>query len=37
MEFEKQCGVGVVVTQDEIEAAVAQVVKKHRDAIIKQR
>lgn len=36
-EFEKQCGVGVVVTQDEVEAAVAQVMKKHKDAIIKQR
>lgn len=36
-EFEKQCGVGVVVTQDEVEAAVAQVVKKYKDAIAKQR
>ncbi|KAG0723873.1 putative glutamine--tRNA ligase [Chionoecetes opilio] len=35
--FEKQCGVGVVVSQDEVEAAVARVMKKHKDVIEKQR
>ena len=35
--FEKQCGVGVVVSQDEVEAAVAQVMKKHKEVIVKQR
>lgn len=36
-EFNKACGAGVEVSQDEIEAAVAQVIKKHKDVILKQR
>ncbi|KAK3873045.1 hypothetical protein Pcinc_021915 [Petrolisthes cinctipes] len=36
-EFEKACGAGVEVSQDEIEAAVAQVIKKHKEVILKQR
>lgn len=36
-EFEKACGIGVEVSQDEIESAVASVISKHKDVILKQR
>lgn len=35
--FEKACGVGVEVSQDEIEAAVALVISKQKDVILAQR
>lgn len=36
-EFEKSCGVGVEVTQDEIESAVASIIEKQKTAILNQR
>nr|XP_045612229.1 probable glutamine--tRNA ligase [Procambarus clarkii] len=36
-EFEKACGVGIEVSQDEIESAVELVIKKQQDIILKQR
>lgn len=36
-EFEKSCGVGVEVSQDEIEASVAQIIGKHKEALLSQR
>lgn len=35
--FEEHCGVGVEVSQDEIEAAVALVIGKHKDRLLEQR
>ncbi|XP_059178645.1 glutamine--tRNA ligase-like [Physella acuta] len=35
--FDEACGVGVVVTPEEIEAAVEEVIKKHKDALIEKR
>ncbi|XP_064080496.1 probable glutamine--tRNA ligase isoform X2 [Macrobrachium nipponense] len=36
-EFEKSCGVGVEVSQDEIEASVAHIIGKHKEALLSQR
>ncbi|KAK3873248.1 hypothetical protein Pcinc_021721 [Petrolisthes cinctipes] len=36
-EFEKTCGVGVEVSVCKIEAAVAQIIRKHTEVILKQR
>lgn len=36
-EFDKYCGVGVVVTPDEIDRAVESVIVKHKQAIVEQR
>ncbi|CAG0897953.1 unnamed protein product [Cyprideis torosa] len=36
-ELEESCGVGIVVSPDEIEDTVTAVIEKHRDAILKQR
>jgi len=35
--FESECGVGVVVTPDQVEAAVEEVIAKHRDGLTAQR
>lgn len=36
-EFEKECGVGIVITPEEIDRAVEAQIKKNRDAILEQR
>ncbi|XP_068237763.1 probable glutamine--tRNA ligase [Palaemon carinicauda] len=36
-EFEKSCGVGVEVSQDEIEAGVASIIGKHKEPLLSQR
>ena len=36
-EFEKSCGVGIEVSQDETEASVKQVMEKHKGALMSQR
>lgn len=36
-EFEKACGVGIVVSPEEIDDAVSSVIKKYRDELIAQR
>ncbi|XP_055852721.1 probable glutamine--tRNA ligase [Episyrphus balteatus] len=36
-EFEKECGVGVVVTPEEIDRAVEEQIRLHKDALIEQR
>jgi len=36
-EFEKECGVGVIVTPEEIDNAVSKLIQKNKDAIIEQR
>ena len=35
--FESECGVGVVVTPDQVEAAVEEVIAKHLDGLTAQR
>lgn len=36
-EFEKECGIGVIVTPEEIDNAVAEEIRKNRDVILEQR
>lgn len=36
-QFEAECGVGVIITPDQVEAAVEEVIAKHKDGLKEQR